>query len=51
MAAILRSRQMADILSFDRGSSSYIDGDISILKFDLLCDIVTSSMTSWVRET
>ena len=38
---------ISDILSF----SSNIDGDISISKFDLLCDLVTSSMTSWVRET
>ena len=34
-----------------RRSSSNIDGDISLSKFDLLCDLVTSSMTSWVRET
>ena len=27
------------------------DGDIAISKFDLLCDLVTSSMMSWVRET
>ena len=32
-------------------SSSNIDGDISIWKFDLLCHLVTSSMTSWLRET
>ena len=31
--------------------SSNIDGDISISKFDPLCDLVTSSMTSWVRKT
>ena len=37
--------------AFDRRSSSNIDRDISISKFDLLCDLVTSSMTSWVRET
>ena len=35
---------------FDRRCSSNIDGDVSITKFDLLCDLVTS-MTSWVRET
>ena len=34
--------------AFDRRSSSNIDGDISIWKFDLLCDLVTSSMTSWI---
>ena len=28
-----------------------IDGDIWLSKFDILCDLVTSSMTSWVRET
>ena len=33
---------------FDRCSNSNIDGDILILKFDLLCDLVTSSMTSWI---
>ena len=38
-----------DILSFDRRSSWNIDGDIAILKFDVLCDLVTSSMTSWIR--
>ena len=37
--------------AFDRRSSSNIDGDMSISKFDLLCDLVTSSMTSCVRET
>ena len=42
---------ISDILSFDRRSSSNIDEDISISKFDLFCDLVTSSMTSWVRET
>ena len=34
--------------AFDRRSSSNIKGDVSISKFDLLCDLVTSSMTSWV---
>ena len=34
--------------AFDRRSSSNIDGDISIWKIDLLCDLVTSSMTSWI---
>ena len=38
------------IWAFDRRSNSDIDGDISISKFDLLCDLVTSPMTSWVRE-
>ena len=33
--------------TFGRRSSSNIDGDISISKFDLLCDRVTSSMMSW----
>ena len=28
--------------------NSNIDGDILISKFDLLCDLVTSSMTSWI---
>ena len=37
--------------AFDRRSSSNIDGDISISKFNPLCDLVASSMTSWVRET
>ena len=37
--------------AFDQCSSWTIVGDISILKFDLLCGLVTSSMTSWVRET
>ena len=37
---------ISDILSFDRPSSSNIDGDISISKFDLFCDLVTSSMVS-----
>ena len=36
--------------AFDRRSNSNIDGDISISKFDIFCDLVTSSMTSWVRE-
>ena len=36
---------------FDRCCSSNIDGDISISKFDLLCDLVMSSMTSWVCKT
>ena len=35
--------------AFDQRSSSNIDGDISIYNFDLLCDLVTSSMTSWIR--
>ena len=34
--------------AFERRSSSNIDGNRSISKFDLLCDIVTSSMTSWI---
>ena len=33
--------------AFHRRSSSNIDGDISLSKFDLLCDLVTSSMMSW----
>ena len=37
--------------AFDWCSSSNIDGDISISKFDQFCDLVTSSMMSWVRET
>ena len=37
--------------AFDRSSSSNIDGDIAISKFDLLSDLMTSPMTSWVRET
>ena len=37
--------------AFYRCCSLNIDGDISISKFDLLCDLVTSSMTSWVRKT
>ena len=35
--------------AFDRRFSSNIDGDISISKFDPLCDLVTSPMTSWIR--
>ena len=42
---------ISDILSFDRRSSSNIDGAISISKFGLLLDLVTSSMMSWVLET
>ena len=34
--------------AFDWRSSSNIDGDISISKLDLLCDLVTSSLTSWI---
>ena len=34
--------------AFDRRCSSNIDGEISISKFDLLCDLVTSSMKSWI---
>ena len=34
---------------FYRRSSSNNDGDKSISKFDLLCDLVTKSMTSWIR--
>ena len=34
--------------AFDRRSSSNIDGELSISKFDLLCDLMTSSMTSWI---
>ena len=34
--------------AFDRSSNSNIDGDISISKFDLFCDLVTSSMMSWI---
>ena len=37
--------------AFDRRSSSNINGDIAISKFDPFCDLVTSSMTLWVRET
>ena len=33
--------------AFDRSSNPNIDGDISISKFDLLYDLVTSSMPSW----
>ena len=35
--------------AFDQRSSSNIDGYISISKFDLLCDLVTTSMTLWIR--
>ena len=35
--------------AFDRRFSSNIDVDISISKFDPLCDLVTSPMTSWIR--
>ena len=38
---------ISDICALDRRSSSNIDGDISISKFDILCDLVMSSMTSW----
>ena len=38
---------ISDILSF--WSTLKLDGDISISKFDLLCDLVTSSMTPWIR--
>ena len=42
---------ISDISSFfDRRSSLNIYGDIPISKFDLLCDLVTSSMASWVRD-
>ena len=34
--------------AFDRCCNSNIDGDISLSKFDLLCDLVTSSMRSWI---
>ena len=34
--------------AFDRRSSSDIDGEISISKFDLLCNLVMSSMTPWM---
>ena len=37
--------------AFDRRSSLNIDKDISISEFDLLCHLVMSSMTSWVRDT
>ena len=37
--------------AFDQHSSSNIDGDIAISKFDLFCDLVKSSMASWVCET
>ena len=37
--------------AFDRRSNSNIGDDMSISRFDLLCHLVTSSMTSWVRET
>ena len=40
---------ISDIWAFDRRFSSIIDGDISISKFDPLCDVVTSPMTSWMR--
>ena len=36
---------------FDRRSSWYIDGDIAISKFDVLCYLVTSSMASWLHVT
>ena len=39
---------ISDILSF---WSTNIEWDISISKFDLLCDLVTSSMMSWMCET
>ena len=35
--------------AFDRRCSWNIDGDIAISKFDLLCDLPTSSMMSWIR--
>ena len=35
--------------AFDQRSSSNNDGDISFSKFDPLCDLVTSPMTSWIR--
>ena len=34
--------------AFDRRCNSNIDGNISISKFDLCCDLVTSSMRSWI---
>ena len=34
--------------AFDRCCNANNDGDISISKFDLFCDLVTSSMTSWI---
>ena len=34
--------------AFDPRSSWNIDGDISISKFDRLCNTVTSAMTAWV---
>ena len=34
--------------AFDRCSSPNIDGDMSISKFDPLCDLVMSPMTSWI---
>ena len=33
---------------FVRCSSTNIDGDLSVSKFDLLCGLVTSSTTSWI---
>ena len=37
--------------AFDRRSSRAIDRDIAILKLDLLRDLLTSTVTSWLRET
>ena len=34
--------------AFDRRCKANNDRDISISKFDLFCDLVTSSMTSWI---
>ena len=52
IAEVENNRQIALVFptfwAFDRCSNSNIDGDISILKFDLLCDLVTSPMTSWI---
>ena len=36
------------ISDIDRRSNLNIDRDKSILKFDFFCDLVTSSMTSWI---
>ena len=43
-----RHERFRYFLAFGRRSSWNIDGDIAISNFDLLCDLVTSSMTSWI---
>ena len=40
---------ISDIMSFGRCYSWNIGGDISFLIFDVFCDAVTSSVTSWTR--